>query len=364
MDVALKVNYNDGSPGLGIGYKGVCTEQNIIRNMKRVNCSLTDNPCRLYYEHGFKPSERPATKNQCYEKNLFLKWQFGAGMYHHGNRTGKPIPIKKINTGDIAVLTTRFPDSSEEERKIIGLYKMASLDTSRGNSDGYLIEADKDVRLELPADLAGKLNFWNYHKNKNGNGIGWNEGLFRYLEKLEVDAIISDLYYMVNEESQRTTLNMALVQRNIQKPLKINRSEFIENVITQRKYGAGGEGLQHKELKEWVARNPALLGLKDVQNTEIDCHTFLSGDRPDILFKCNSGYAVVEIVTIDPYPGAYQAIKYRDLLCAELGLPLNSRDVKSFLVAYSIPPEVNGFCKRYEILTKEKDLGMGKTTRT
>lgn len=120
-----------------------------------------------------------------------------------------------------------------------------------------------------------------------------------------------------------------------------------------RKYGAGGEGKEHKELKDWVARNPDFLGLDNVIETEKEEHVFPSGDLPDIVFICDDNkYAVVEIETIIPIPGAYQAIKYRSLLCAELGLPLDSKDVKSFLVTKENSQDVEEFCRKYRIKVK------------
>lgn len=354
MDVAFKVTYNDGNPGIGIGYKGICSEQNIIRNMDRVNCSLSNNPCRIYYDSGFK-SNRPKQQNQCYEKNLFTKWQFGSGMYHQGTNAGVPIPIKKVFPGDVAILTTRFPDTSEKERKIIGLYQVSTVDDTKVKTDGYLIKANKSVKVELQRELAERMNFWEYHKNKKGSDIAWNTGLFRYMEESEVNAVVSDLSHMVTEESQKETIEILTAQRKIQKVSKFPVSQFTNDVIMHRKYGSGGEGSQHKKLKEWVARNPDFLGLREVQDTEIDSHTFLSGDRPDIIFKCSSEIVVVEIETFDPYPGAYQAIKYRDLMCAELNEPLLSTYVRSFLVAHTIPEEVKRFCERYSIESLAKD---------
>ncbi len=122
-----------------------------------------------------------------------------------------------------------------------------------------------------------------------------------------------------------------------------------------RKYGALGEGKEHKELKDWVARNPDFLGLYNIKRTEKEDHIFPSGDLPDIVFTCDGNkYATVEIETINPFPGAYQAIKYRSLLCAELGLPLDSANVKSFLVTKENSQDVEEFCRKYRIKLRVK----------
>ena len=123
------------------------------------------------------------------------------------------------------------------------------------------------------------------------------------------------------------------------------------------KYGRGGEGEDHKRLKEWIAKHPEYLYLKGIVKTEVEAHVFPSGDLPDIVFTCSNDVTVsVEIETDSPIPGAYQAIKYKSLLCAERKLPLDSPKVRSFLVAYSLTEELKGFCDTYGIETVEKRL--------
>ncbi len=144
---------------------------------------------------------------------------------------------------------------------------------------------------------------------------------------------------------------------------KINEKERLpkeSNTRTKeavtRKYGGGGEGKEHKELKNWVAKNPNFLGLDKVKKTQKEEHVFPSGDLPDIVFICdNNKFAIVEIETINPLPGAYQSIKYRSLLCAELGLPLDSINVESFLVTKENSQDVEEFCVKYKIRLKVKN---------
>lgn len=123
-----------------------------------------------------------------------------------------------------------------------------------------------------------------------------------------------------------------------------------------RKYAPGGEGKNHRELKEHLASHPEKLGLKDVIRLEVE-YGFVSGDSADIVFWHKNGeITVVEIETDFPRPGDYQLIKYRALLCAEDGLRLDSHTVHAILVAWLIPPEVREFCRRYEITCQEHKL--------
>ena len=117
----------------------------------------------------------------------------------------------------------------------------------------------------------------------------------------------------------------------------------------RKKYGAGGEGVEHKGLKEWIANNPSSLGIRNVRATEVE-HSYLSGDRVDILFELKTNTdVVVEIETTDPLPGCHQAIKYRALRCAERDLPLTSNQVQAIIVAWEIPTHVIEFCEKYNI---------------
>jgi hypothetical protein len=137
-------------------------------------------------------------------------------------------------------------------------------------------------------------------------------------------------------------------------PLQINISQVSEpirrtRILRVRKYGSGGEGIDHKKLKEWIAVNPDVIGLRNVRKTTVE-YTFPSGDTADIVFELeNDRYTVVEIETSDPLPGCYQALKYRTLKCAELGMPITSSIVEAIVVAWDFQPYIEDFCSSYAI---------------
>lgn len=116
-----------------------------------------------------------------------------------------------------------------------------------------------------------------------------------------------------------------------------------------RKYGSQGEGPEHKKYKEWVVTHPESIGLTQVKKKDTE-YGFISGDTADIVFEIRGNcYIVVEIETDYPLPGAYQALKYRVLKCAEMGENINSQNVEAVLVAKTMPPEVRNMCYRYGI---------------
>jgi len=127
------------------------------------------------------------------------------------------------------------------------------------------------------------------------------------------------------------------------------------------KYSRGGEGTDHKMLKEWCANHPEELGLSDVLSVpgRIDhspCGNE-TADAADVIFKRRRGhYAVIEVETSDAKPGAYQVLKYKTLLCAREGYPITSDKVRAILVAWEIPADVRDFCNQYRIDCHPKRL--------
>jgi hypothetical protein len=140
---------------------------------------------------------------------------------------------------------------------------------------------------------------------------------------------------------------------------KSPRVLYFENEaeLRRRKYGSLGESGAHQSLKEWYAKHPQDLGLeKGTQPGEIE-YRFRSGDAADIMFvRGKHLYAVVEVETNCPLPGAHQSLKYKTLLCAEKGFPVNSKNILAFLVAWHIPSYVRKFCDKYSIKYFEKKI--------
>ncbi len=126
------------------------------------------------------------------------------------------------------------------------------------------------------------------------------------------------------------------------------------------KYPRGGEGPDHKRLKEWCANHPQDLGLSGVISVPGITDTApceYTADLADVFFQLEGGrYAVVEVETSDAKPGAFQALKYKVLLCARRGYPVNSGKVQAILVAWKIPQEIRELCDNYGIEYREKRL--------
>ena len=180
--------------------------------------------------------------------------------------------------------------------------------------------------------------------------------LFRYLENGQVHRILVDMAETVRDENTKAIISKLIVENfeNVPPPpangclpeKSINRSNKIDEI---RKYGAAGEGPEHKKLKEFIAEHPEKIGLKNIVKVKIE-KKFITNNRADLLFfhKDNT-YTVVEIETDNPLPGAHQAIMYRALMCAEENCPLDTNKIKAILVAWEKPDKVKVFCEKYGI---------------
>ena len=346
QSVAFKCTYNDGDNGEYVGLSGTCSRDLIVHNvMNHVWCGQPQNACRKFYEAGMQ-SDKP--QYPCLESELFSKWQFNGGEWHNGPRRGQPIPVRYTTVGKIAILTTRKPDEEESQRKIVGLYEVGEID-DEGN-----LKAHPDFRIRFRIDEASQLKFWRYYRNSNKPSAFWGSLLFRYLTDDQVHSVMADAAIAVGDSPSKDTIR-ELIQRHFgtaQPPAPsgvLAQFESVQKrVAIARKY-PGGEGPSHLALKNWIAKHPSSIGLPADAKAHIE-HVFRSGDCVDIAFRLPDGsWAVVEVETTDPFPGAHQVIKYRALLAAQLGLSLNTEQVRGVLAAWDYTASDLEFCSKYSI---------------
>jgi hypothetical protein len=102
-------------------------------------------------------------------------------------------------------------------------------------------------------------------------------------------------------------------------------------------YGGGGEGPDHKKLKEYIYNHPEVIGIKDIKKRDME-HILLSGDRLDVYFELADGSKVaVEIKPstspdADVMRGLYQCVKYKTILDAEDKVHGNKANNSAILV--------------------------------
>lgn len=351
---ALKCTYNDGGEGEFVGFVDTCSDEIIKYNIEggRVWCSCDACKCRSYYDKDFR-GKRPV--NPCYESFMFLEWCYEAGS----RMNDEPLHIKKAERDSIAILTTIFPGDKEQDRRVIGFFYVDNVETEE--QEPTKIWANPELSIRLPLEEAKELFFWDYYNTKGG--AKWGTGLFRYLSDDQVKRILLDLNETIRNEDQKDVISRVLKKgfRHV-KPASVPGARNLplearkKRVYTSRKYGSGGEGACHKQLKEWIAKNPGYIGIKNVVRTEIE-YAFPSYDVVDILFQTANGtFYVVEIETNNPLPGCYQSLKYNVLKCAEEGLKIQSPKVVSIVVAWDFDSDTSKFCGKYNIQAFKKRL--------
>ena len=111
------------------------------------------------------------------------------------------------------------------------------------------------------------------------------------------------------------------------------------------------ESDDHKDLKLYVASDPArILKEKGLRTLEVE-FPFDSGDRADIVLEDHVGRVIgleIEVaVNRADVTGVLQAIKYRYMLAFVHRCKF--KETRSFLVAYSITPDLKKICKAYSV---------------
>lgn len=352
-NVAFKCTYNDGGtlggPDDAVGFAGTCSTDNIIRNIRagRVWCSSPQNQCNDWYDRGFvgKPPDNP-----CYESELLTRtWSFGSGVYHTGERAGKPIPMQGVQKGKVALLTTRLPGSREADRVVFAVFKIANIGPS-DERQGTLVKASRRYTLRVPRSAAVTLPYWRF---KRDHVQRWGTGLFRYVTDLEVSDYLHALRpFMVYSPRDREIVEHLLECCGSRPPTARRHLPVIPDVVEDRelrlKYAPGGEGDRHRKLKDYIGKNPHLLGFGP-GSAKVE-HRFITGDRADVVVTLKTGgYVAVEVeVEGEEYTriGAHQALKYKALLLAQHGARVRC---EAALVAYHVPEATRTFCREHNI---------------
>jgi len=348
-NIACNLIYNNGDEGIYVGFKKRCDIKNIIANVELDSgrwCSQPACSCRKFYDRGFKGKVEDFPCNESY---LFEGWEWNPGNEY---KTGKPFRILQSGAGKFAVLTTRFTNCPESERKIVGFLKIKDL-----VNDHHQVIGLKKQSLRLTMDEAQELNFWNYHRNTKNATPLWRQGRFRYLEDIQVAAILHDLKDVVQNETTQSMIgdliendfqNFAMTKPTVKGALD---ESTVKKILLKRKYGKGGESKEHKQLKEYIAKNPDKIGLNKSEVIAHVEHSYLSGDLVDILFAPTKGVnnTVVEIELDNVEPGIHQAIKYRVLRCSQIGLSITDKNVKATVVAWQFKQSEINLCNKYGI---------------
>lgn len=101
--------------------------------------------------------------------------------------------------------------------------------------------------------------------------------------------------------------------------------------------GRGGEGEDHRKLKEYVARHPEIVGLSAQAPAGETEFCLLSGDSLDVSFQHRRSWIAAEIKShkspeLDLQRGLFQCVKYHAVMRAQSQASGLQRDVRAILV--------------------------------
>lgn len=119
-------------------------------------------------------------------------------------------------------------------------------------------------------------------------------------------------------------------------PASGGASDIVEKAKTG-KSGGGGEGEEHRALKEYVAANPSVVGLPSNLSPGRTEALLPSGDKIDVLFNAQKRLVAVEVKSnisndVDLARGLFQCVKYRAVMEAERGFEGARYSVEAMLV--------------------------------
>ena len=127
------------------------------------------------------------------------------------------------------------------------------------------------------------------------------------------------------------------------KPALIISKSVLEN-IKVGSFGKGGEGAEHKALKEYIHNHPESIGIMGVKFSETE-HALLSGDSLDIYFECSrkKHYAIEVKPKSSPKEdirrGVFQCVKYKSVMDAERVLYNDNYENDALLVLAGKMPD-------------------------
>lgn len=116
-------------------------------------------------------------------------------------------------------------------------------------------------------------------------------------------------------------------------PSKIITEQELEAISV---HGGGGEGKEHKAIKEYVYKQPESLGITGVTRKETE-HPLPSGDRLDVYFEtADSRYAIEVKPSTSPEDditrGIFQCVKYKAVLEAMRKVDYGRYAISSLLI--------------------------------
>ena len=199
-----------------------------------------------------------------------------------------------------------------------------------GSVGNTLLELSNKWNEEIPM-----INSLVINKNTDKPGDGIDEFLSDseiYYSKLS----LRDQRNLIEKELEKVFLyqkwDRVLQELGLEPVKDLNR----DDLESKSRFGAGGgEGENHKRLKDFIASNPNVIKFPKIMNKTVKEYRLPSGDSIDIFFEKGDNWFGVEVKSgisdvEDIKRGLFQCVKYQAVLeafMASLGLAQNVKVV-------------------------------------
>lgn len=227
-------------------------------------------------------------------------------LYQERARLTLPYLVRQAKAGQ----TIYYSDLAEQ----IGVSRPINLNYILGYIGKALIGLEERTKIQIPPIQCVVIN---KQQKLPGEGISWfiSATEFSKLNKTQKQKILSvelaKIYTFQGWDWVLQQFGLNSITTNL------------EDKLEEAKIGrSNGESEQHKKFKEFISKNPSILGLSATLKNGKQEYPFPTTDTIDVLFIDNELRIGVEVKsnisnTIDILRGIFQCVKYKHLIEAE-----------------------------------------------
>ena len=185
-----------------------------------------------------------------------------------------------------------------------------------GNVMGTIQDIIDDLQIQSGKKIP-TLNCLVFSKSSDLPSDGFDYVIKNY-SKLSSDSQKGEVRKL-NLQAHLYDWNWVLNSLGLQ-PAKIFSSDDLSKMKSTA-HGVGGEGKEHKSIKEYICSHPESIGIKRVVAAMTE-HDLLSGDRLDVYFECRGNKHIAIEVKPSSSPeyditrGIFQCVKYQAVMDA------------------------------------------------